>query len=190
MNVANRQQNSPPESANAENSADTSGEEAQEPNPIDDLSAHCRATLDRAVSVLSRLDPVAGVLGDLPQVIVPAEHIVAACLTCRDDAELDGKMLLCLACVDYEVRFELVYFLQSLAQERTLVIKASVSYDAPSLPTVIDVWPAADWYEREAHDLFGVVFEGHPDLSPMLLYPEFEGFPGRKEYAFNEYREF
>ena len=186
VNVADSRQNSPPGSANAE----PPEEEAQEPNPIDDLSEHCRVTLDRAVSVLSQWDPVAGVLGDLPQVTVPAEHIVEACLTCRDDAELDGRMLLCLACVDYEVRFELVYFLQSLAQERTLVIKANVSYDAPSLPTVIGVWPAADWYEREAHDLFGVVFEGHPDLSPLLLYPEFEGFPGRKEYAFNEYREF
>ena len=99
-------------------------------------------------------------------------------------------MLLCLACVDYQERFELVYFLQSLARERTLVIKAAVPYDAPSLPSVADVWPAADWYEREAHDLFGVTFSGHPDLSPLLLYPEFEGFPGRKEYDFYDYREF
>ena len=99
-------------------------------------------------------------------------------------------MLLCLACVDYQERFELVYFLQSLANESTLVIKTQVPYENPLLPSVTEVWPAADWYEREAHDLFGVSFEGHPDLSPLLLYPEFEGFPGRKEFPFYEYREF
>ena len=161
-----------------------------EPDPVDDLSANHRATLDRAVAILSAWSPVPGVLGDLPQVTVPAASIVDACATCRDDGQLDCRMLLCLACVDYRERFELVYFLQSLAMERTLVIKAGVPYDGPSLPSVATVWPAADWYEREAHDLFGVVFEGHPDLSPLLLYPEFEGFPGRKEYAFYEYREF
>jgi NADH-quinone oxidoreductase subunit C len=55
---------------------------------------------------------------------------------------------------------------------------------------VTSVWRAADWYEREAHDLFGVHFEGHPDLSPLLLYEGFEGYPGRKEYPFNDYQEF
>ena len=49
---------------------------------------------------------------------------------------------------------------------------------------------AADWHEREAHDLFGVSFEGPPDLAPLLLYDDFEGYPGRKEFPFNEYREF
>lgn len=160
------------------------------PDPIELLSPPRRATLDRAVSVLSAYAPSPGALGDLPQVTVPADQIVPACVACRDDAELDCRMLLCLACVDYLERFELVYFLQSLAQERTLVVKTVVPYDAPALPSVTGVWPAADWYEREAHDLFGVSFDGHPDLSPLLLYPEFEGFPGRKEYDFYDYREF
>ena len=185
MNVADSQQNNavPANDASAE-------EEVQEPNPIDDLSPRHRATLDRAVALLDGWNPAPGVLGDLPRVTVPASDIVDVCVACRDDGELDCRMLLCLACVDYEDRFELVYFLQSLAEERTLVIKADVPYENPELPTVSEVWPAADWYEREAHDLFGVVFQRHPDLSPLLLYPEFEGFPGRKEYAFNEYREF
>ncbi|WP_347221931.1 NADH-quinone oxidoreductase subunit C [Mycolicibacterium poriferae] len=59
-----------------------------------------------------------------------------------------------------------------------------------ALPSVTSVWRAADWYEREAHDLFGVHFEGHPDLSPLLLYEGFAGYPGRKEYPFNDYQEF
>lgn len=160
------------------------------PDPVDLLSPRRRAVLERAMSALAQWTPAAGALGDLPQVSVPAQHIVDACRACRDDAELDCRMLLCLACVDYQERFELAYFLQSLAREHTLVIKTTFPFDAPALPSVSAIWPAADWYEREAHDLFGVVFEGHPDLSPLLLYPEFAGFPGRKEYPLYEYREF
>ena len=160
------------------------------PDPIELLSVERRATLDRSLEILGAFSPVAGTLGDLPQVTVPSPQIVDACATCRDNDYLDSRMLLCLACVDREDRFELVYFLQSLALERTLVIRTAVPYDDPVIPTVTGVWPAADWYEREARDLFGVSFTGHPDLSPLLLYPEFEGYPGRKNYDFHDYREF
>ena len=160
------------------------------PDPIELLSDARRATLDQALQVLATLGAEAGALGDLPQVTVPSARIVDVCVTCRDDDGLDCRMLLCLACVDYQERFDLVYFLQSLAHEKTLVIRTAVPYDEPVLASVSGVWPAADWYEREAHDLFGVSFSGHPDLSPLLLYPEFEGYPGRKEYDFYDYREF
>ncbi len=160
------------------------------PDPVDLLSTERRATLQHALDLLSDWTPAPGALGDLPQVSVPATHIVEACTACRNDAELDCRMLLCLACVDYQDRFELVYFLQSLALEKTLVVRTTVSYESPALPSVTTIWPAADWYEREAHDLFGVTFDGHPDLSPLLLYPEFEGFPGRKDFEFYDYREF
>ena len=163
---------------------------APPPDPVELLPPHHRATLDLALSALSPWTPTPGALGDLPQITVPAPDIAAISQTCRDDPALDCQMLLCLACVDYQERFELAYFLQSLANERTLVIKAAVPFDVPTLPTVSRIWPAADWYEREAHDLFGVIFQGHPDLSPLLLYPEFDGYPGRKEYPLYEYREF
>ena len=85
---------------------------------------------------------------------------------------------------------QVVYFLQSLEPERTLVLKTDAPYDDPVVPSVASIWRAADWYEREAHDLFGLNFEGHPDLSPLLLYDEFEGYPGRRDFPFYEYREF
>ena len=160
------------------------------PDPVELLSPERRATLEQAMAALSDWSPTAGALGDLPQVSVPSADIATVCSTCREHADLDCKMLLCLACVDYQERFELVYFLQSLALEHTLVIRTEVSYADPNLSSVSEIWPAADWYEREAHDLFGVTFAGHADLSPLLLYPEFEGFPGRKEYDFHDYREF
>ena len=87
-------------------------------------------------------------------------------------------------------RVQMVYVLQSLHPERTIVLKTEAPYDDPVVPSVTSVWRAAEWYEREAHDLYGISFEGHPDLSPLLLYDGFEGYPGRKEFPFYEYREF
>jgi NADH-quinone oxidoreductase subunit C len=103
---------------------------------------------------------------------------------------MEFRLLLCLACVDYKEYFQLVYILHSIKHEQTLVIKTNVSCDSPRLPSVTSVWRGADWYEREAHDLFGVTFEGHPNLAPLLLYEGFEGYPGRKEYPFHDYQEF
>ena len=154
------------------------------------LSQPRRDLLTRVADVLQEYGPKFGALNDLPQVTVPAVSIAAACRRAKDDPELDFKMLLCMSCVDYQEYFQMVYFLHSLDREQTLVVKADVSYEEPSLPSLTSVWQAADWYEREAHDLFGIAFEGHPDLSPLLLYEGFEGYPGRKEFPFYEYQEF
>lgn len=157
---------------------------------FDQLSQSRRDLLALAEDVFQQFQPQPGVLKDLPQLTVDAGKIAGICQTAKDDPRLDFKLLLCLACVDYEKYFQMVYFLQSLTHEQTLVIKTDVSYENPRLPSVTSVWEAADWYEREAHDLFGVDFEGHPGLAPLLLYEEFEGYPGRKEYPLNDYEEF
>lgn len=154
------------------------------------LSQPRRDLLTRVSEVLKEYGPKPGALNDLPQVTVPAESIAAVCRLAKDDLELDFKMLLCMSCVDYKEYFQMVYFLHSLEREQTLVVKADVSYEEPSIPSLTSVWQAAEWYEREAHDLFGIAFEGHPDLSPLLLYEGFEGYPGRKEFPFYEYQEF
>ena len=98
--------------------------------------------------------------------------------------------LLCMLAVDHKEYIQMVYLLQSLEHEHTLAIKTDLPYDEPRVPTVSDIWRAAHWYERETHDLFGVEFEGNPDLSPLLLYEGFEGYPGRKEFPLHEYDEF
>ena len=173
---------------------------AEDPSPGDGLSEEDqtlallsqprRDLLTRVSEVLKEYGPKPGTLNDLPQVTVPAESIAAVCRLAKDDLQLDFKMLLCMICVDYKEYFQMVYFLHSLEREQTLVVKADVSYEEPSIPSLTSVWQAAEWYEREAHDLFGIAFEGHPDLSPLLLYEGFEGYPGRKEFPFYEYQEF
>jgi NADH-quinone oxidoreductase subunit C len=170
-------------------------EPAEESLPdFDRLAPQRREMLAVSEEVLQDFLPEPGLMHDLPVLTVKPENLVGLCETARNDPRLDFKMLLCLTCVDYEEYFELVYFLQSLTHEQTLVIKTTVGYGLdqpdPRVPSVTGVWRAADWYEREAHDLFGVAFDGHPSLTPLLLYEEFEGYPGRKEYPLYEYQEF
>jgi NADH-quinone oxidoreductase subunit C len=103
----------------------------------------------------------------------------------RGEPALAFTMLLDITAVDFlgrEPRFEVVYHLMSLAHNRRLRIKVGVPGESPSLQTLSDVWPSANWLEREVWDMFGIRFTGHPDLKRILLYPEFQGHPLRKDY--------
>ena len=166
--------------------------EASDPVPevVEGLKPADQEWLPVLAEVLSDYLPQPGVLDDILQLTISPGNTLAVCRLAKNDPRLGMSQLLCLACVDYQEYFQMVYILHSLEPERTLVIKTDVPYESPTLPSVTSVWRAADWYEREAHDLFGVHFEGHPDLSPLLLYEGFEGYPGRKEYPFNDYQEF
>ena len=154
------------------------------------LSQSSRELLFVSQEVLKEFNPEPGVLDDLPQVTVQAADTAQVCRLAKEDARLALRQLLCLSCVDYKDSLQLVYILHSLEPERILAVKTSVPYDDPRLPSVTPIWLAGEWSEREAHDLFGVVFDGHPDLAPLLLYDGFEGYPGRKEFPFNDYQEF
>jgi NADH-quinone oxidoreductase subunit C len=86
-------------------------------------------------------------------------------------------------------RLEVNYHLFSLNSRHKMVVKTNLAPEDPVVPSVISVWSGANWYERESHDLFGVVFSGHPNLVPLLLYEGFEGFPGLKSFPFHDYDE-
>jgi len=104
----------------------------------------------------------------------------------RDDPQLEFEMLCDLTCVDYlgeEPRFEVVYHFYSVARNHRVRIKARVSEEQPEIESLVALYPAADWMEREVWDLYGVRFRGHPKLRRILLYEEFEGHPLRKDYA-------
>ena len=134
--------------------------------------------------------PRIGAALDIPQVTVDPKDIVDVCRVAKEHPSLSFKLLLCIAAVDYPDHFQMVYVLLSLEQEQKLMIKADLTREDPHLPTVTSVWLGADWYEREAHDLFGVVFDGHPELKPLILYEGFDGYPGRKEHPFHDYEEY
>jgi NADH-quinone oxidoreductase subunit C len=123
-------------------------------------------------------------LGDATA-LVKRERIVDVMRFLHDTSGLEFDVLSDATCVDYieeTPRFEVVYHLYSIARKHRLRVKARVPEDDPRIDTLIPVWPGADWLEREIWDMYGVRFDGHPDLRRLLLYEEFEGHPLRKDY--------
>ena len=138
---------------------------------------------------LGEFDVEVGAAVDEVVVAVNPDDLLAICRLLRSDPRLDFDYLRCLSAVDYVERIEVVYHLFSLRLRHKIVVKVSLSPEEPRAPSVVPVWRGADWFEREAHDLFGVVFDGHPNLAPLLLYEGFEGYPGRKSFPFHDYDE-
>jgi len=108
----------------------------------------------------------------------------------RDEPELDYKFLSSVTGVDLglevDPRFEIVYHLYSISQRHRLRLKVQVNEDE-SVPTVTSLWKAADWYERETYDLFGIEFDGHPDLRRIMMPDDYEGHPLRKDFPLRGY---
>lgn len=103
---------------------------------------------------------------------------------CKNDEAFQMNLLLDVIAVDYQEelpRFELVYVLYSLSHKERLRIKVRLE-DSKSVPTASDLWKSADWAEREVWDMFGIKFEGHPNLKRILMFEGFEGHPLRKDY--------
>ncbi len=117
---------------------------------------------------------------------IEASQLHRAARFLRDDPDLDMAMLVDVTAVDRpqsEQRFEVVYHLHSLSHGHRVRLKIDApGGDDPEVPTLADLWKGAQWLEREVFDMFGVRFSGHPDLRRLLLYPEFEGYPLRKDY--------
>ncbi|MEW6272439.1 MAG: NADH-quinone oxidoreductase subunit C [Thermodesulfobacteriota bacterium] len=117
--------------------------------------------------------------------IVKREALLDVCRTLRDDPELAFDFLSDVTAVDYigrVPRFEVVYHLYSIAKNHRVRIKVPLEEGDPKLPSVVSLWRGADWLERETWDMYGIRFEGHPELKRIYLYEEFEGHPLRKDY--------
>ena len=122
-----------------------------------------------------------------PALFIDKADIVAVCLFLRDTEGLYFDFLSNLTAVDYEEHFTIVYHLNSLPYQQTIVLKVELSGnraldELPEIPSVASVWRTADWHEREAFDLMGIFFEGHPDLRRILLPDDWDGYPLWKDY--------
>jgi len=116
--------------------------------------------------------------------MLPAASLVETCTFLRDDPELDFAMLSWVGGVDRlprVPRFEVVYSLLSLSQLVRFTLKVQVSEEQPRVPSLVSVWPTANWHEREAYDFYGIEFTGHPDLTRILLPEDWIGWPLRKD---------
>ncbi len=136
---------------------------------------------------ISRADMFRGEL----TLTVARENLRRICDFLRTDPKLLFTYLSDVTGVDrypVEPRFEVNYHLLSIPHRQRLRLKTWASGQDPVLESVTSVWPTANWHEREAFDLFGVRFEGHPDLTRILLPEDWEGHPLRKDYPVEGYR--
>lgn len=114
-----------------------------------------------------------------------AKSLLRVCEFLRDEPDLSFKYFSDVTALDHypnEPRFETVYHLLSFETNERLRLKVKISGDNPRVGSVVPIWPAANAFEREVFDLFGIHFEGHPDLRRILMPEDWEGHPLRKDY--------
>jgi NADH-quinone oxidoreductase subunit C len=132
----------------------------------------------------SSLESVIEFRGELSLVIKKSD-IVNVCQLLRDDSEMSFDLLVDVCGVDcarQTDRFEVIYNLYSLKNKFRLRLKVKVDESDLHVPTVTNIWHSANWNERETYDMFGILFDGHPDLRRIYMPEEFEHFPLRKDF--------
>jgi NADH-quinone oxidoreductase subunit C len=123
-----------------------------------------------------------------PWIEVASDKTKEICQYLRDDERLKFDYLSNLSGVDYNNgKLGVVYHLASMPLKHKIVLKAICTKENPHVQSVADVWRTADWHEREAFDLIGILFDGHPDLRRILLPYDWEGYPLRKDYKVPEF---
>ena len=122
---------------------------------------------------------------------VARDQIVKVMTALRDDPRFLFEVLIDICGVDYPARperFDVVYHLLSPRRNQRIRVKVTTDEDHP-VPSLVDVFPAANWFEREAYDMYGILFSGHPDLRRLLTDYGFEGYPLRKDFPLTGYVE-
>jgi NADH-quinone oxidoreductase subunit C len=130
-----------------------------------------------------------------PALLIHPDYIAKVCLELRDNPATYFDFLSCLTGIDYGVEagcFGVVYHLASIPYQTQLVLKINQEHDRtgealPHFQSIVSVYQSADWHEREAYDMLGIYFEGHPDMRRLLMPDDWEGFPLRKDYKNAEY---
>lgn len=153
-----------------------------------------KALIELGTSIAERLENEVishGVAFGELTLTVRAEHIQKVLTFLRDDSDCLFKQLIDVCGVDYPERakrFDVVYHLLSVQFNQRIRVKCETDADTP-VPSVIDVFPSAGWFEREAWDMYGIFFSGHPDLRRMLTDYGFQGHPLRKDFPVYGYVE-
>jgi NADH/F420H2 dehydrogenase subunit C len=123
--------------------------------------------------------------GKDPAILVKRENLLDLALHLREEEGYDYCSA--ITGVDYPDRFEVVYHLYSMENGGgPVILKVHTARDDPEVPSVISVWPGADWQEREVWDLMGIRFSGHPNMKRILMWEGFEGHPLRKDFPGTE----
>lgn len=114
---------------------------------------------------------------------IPSSQWLALAKDLKADTSTSFDYLFCLTAIDYADHMEVAYHMRSTQLGHEMVVKASIpSRETPTIESVCHIWRTAEFHEREAYDLFGIVFTNHPDLRRLLLTDDWEGYPMRKDY--------
>ena len=117
---------------------------------------------------------------------VAAEALYPVCQFLKQDPALAFDYLRLITGVDWTDRISSVYHLYSFDHQHLAVLRVDLPRENPRLASVADLWPAADWHERETWDMMGISFRGHPNLKRILMYEGFKGHALRKDYRYNQ----
>lgn len=123
--------------------------------------------------------------------IIKKDSLIEICRFLKNNSELQFNFLTDIVAVDYfpiKPRFEIIYHLYSIPQKHRLRLKVKAE-DGETIPSVTSIWKTADWAEREAYDMFGIRFEGHPNLKRIYMPEGWDGFPLRKDYPLKGYKD-
>ena len=132
--------------------------------------------------VLDKEIPGSVVDSDNINIVIKSESLLKVAAFLKDRPNYNFNFLSSITAVDYSTYFELVYHLVSMKHNHSLVLKVKIDHHKPVAPSLTNLWRGADWQEREAYDLMGIYFEGHPNLKRILLWEGFKGNPLRKDY--------
>lgn len=163
----------------------------QAPAITDLEQLHGHPALDRLLAASSVVVEGAKFDRDEMTIYVDRSSIRDACVLLRDDPGCPFNFLSDVTCVDWypqEPRFEVVYHLLSIPKKERVRLKVRLNSGSPAVESVTPLWPAANFFEREVYDLFGVRFNGHPYLRRLLMPEDWEGHPLRKDYPVEGYR--
>ncbi|SDH66911.1 NADH dehydrogenase subunit C [Actinokineospora alba] len=152
---------------------------------FDELTDDLRAAMARREIPAEAIQQVTVDRGEIT-FYVRREDLVALCWTLRDEPALRFELCSSVSGVDYGVdipqRLHSVYHLTSMTFRRRIRLEVAVDVDDAHIPSVVEVYPTADWQEREAWDMFGIVYDGHPALTRILMPDDWDGHPQRKDY--------
>lgn len=123
-----------------------------------------------------------------PWIRIAENSLASVCTFLRNEPGFQFDYLMCLSGIDTnDGKLGVVYHLFSMAQKHKIVLKAICTKEHPHVQTISAVWGTANWHEREAFDMFGIVFDGHPDLRRILCPDDYPGYPLRKDFKVPEF---
>lgn len=140
------------------------------------------------IEIISKFDHSASVVPNSTPTtfLVAADKLVEIARELHTNPETYFDQLSCVTGIDTVNNMEVIYHLYSIPFNRSLALKVILPRDNPTVPSLCSVWKTANWLERETYDMYGIIFEEHPDLRRILMPADWEGYPLRKDYKEQE----